>query len=64
MRSRWKLYAVAGAALAAEVAAYLVWRSAMLRWGTDASEATEPLPGDDLVPHPRVQSTRAITIDH
>jgi hypothetical protein len=62
MRNRWKLYAVAGAALAAEVAAYLAWRPAMLRWGTQASEATEPLPGDGLVPRPRVQSTRAITI--
>jgi hypothetical protein len=63
VRSRWKLYAVAGAAVAAEVAAYLAWRPAMLRWGTDAGESTEPLPGDDLVAHPRVQSTRAITID-
>ena len=63
MRNRWKRYAVAGAALGAEVAAYLAWRPAMLQWGTDANEATEPLPGDDLVPHPRVQTTRAITID-
>jgi hypothetical protein len=63
VRSRWKLYAVAGAALAAEVAAYLAWRPAMLRWGTQANESTEPLPGDDLVPDPRVQSTRAITIE-
>jgi hypothetical protein len=55
MRSGRKLYAVASAALAAEVAAYLAWRPAMLRWGTQASEATEPLPGDYLVPHPRVQ---------
>jgi hypothetical protein len=61
--SRRKLYAVAGAALAAEAAAYLAWRPTMLRWGTQASEATELLPGDDLVPHPRVQSTRATTID-
>lgn len=56
VRSRRTLYAMAGAA-------YLAWRPAMLRWGTQAGEATEPLPGDDLVPHPRVQSTRAITID-
>jgi hypothetical protein len=61
--SRRALYAVAGAAVAAEIAGYLAWRPAMLRWGTQAGEATEPLPGDDLVPRPRVQSTRAITID-
>jgi len=59
VRSRRELYAVAGAALAA----YLVWRPAMLRWGTQAGESTEPLPGDGLAPRPRVQSTRAITID-
>jgi hypothetical protein len=33
------------------------------RWGASPSEACEPLPGDDLVPAPRIQSTRAITID-
>jgi len=59
VRSRRELYAVAGAALAA----YLVWRPAMLRWGTQAGESAEPLPGDGLAPRPRVQSTRAITID-
>ena len=62
VRSRWKPYAVAGVALAAEVAAYLAWRPSMLCWGTEADEASEPLPGDGLVPHPRVQSTRAIAI--
>jgi hypothetical protein len=35
----------------------------MLRWGATAEEASEPLPGDDRTPHPRVQSTRAVTID-
>lgn len=52
-----------GGLLGAEVAAYLVWRPAMLRWGTQDEEATEPLPGDEIVPNPRFQSTRAITID-
>jgi hypothetical protein len=61
--SRQALYAVAGAALAAKAAAYLAWRPATLQWGTDADEAIELPPGDDLVPHPRVQSTRSITID-
>jgi hypothetical protein len=45
-----------------QIAAYLLWRPAMLRWGTEGTEATEPLPGDDLVPRPTFQSTRAITI--
>src|SRR6476620_1620455 len=35
----------------------------MLRWGATAEEASEPLPADDRTPHPRVQSTRAVTID-
>jgi hypothetical protein len=63
MDTRWKLYSLAGGALAAEVVAYLLWRPRMLRWGATAEEATEPLPGDDRTPHPRVQSTRAVTID-
>ena len=32
------------------------------RWGATPGEAAEPFPGDDLVPAPRIQSTRAITI--
>lgn len=59
-----KTFAVLGGLLAAlEVAAYLAWRPTMLRWGTEGEEATEPLPGDDLVTAPRLQSTRAISID-
>jgi hypothetical protein len=48
---------------AASVSAYLLWRPRMLRWGATAVEASESLPGDELTPDPRVQSTRAITID-
>jgi hypothetical protein len=57
-RARW-----AGGAVAAEVLGYLVWRPRMLRWGATEEEAAETLPGDERTPHPRVQSTRAITID-
>ena len=32
------------------------------RWGSTTKEQQRPLPGDDLVPQPRVTSTRAITI--
>jgi len=63
MSIRRKLYSLAGGALAAEVVAYLLWRPTMLRWGATAEEASEPLPGDDRTPHPRVQSTRAVTIE-
>lgn len=63
MHIRRKLYALAAGAIAAEVAAYLLWRPRMLRWGATDEEASEALPGDDHTPHPRTQSTRAVTID-
>jgi hypothetical protein len=56
-RTRWLLLGVSLAA------AYLSWRPAMLRWGTQGGEAVAPLPGDRLVLNPTFQSTRAITID-
>jgi hypothetical protein len=34
----------------------------MLRWGATDRELDEPLPGDDLLPHPVAQCTRALTI--
>jgi hypothetical protein len=63
MGSCRRLYWLAGGAVAAEVVAYLLWRPRMLRWGATAEEASEPLPGDDRTPRPRMQSTRAVTID-
>jgi hypothetical protein len=63
MGNRWTLYCLAGAAVAAEVVGYLLWRPRMLRWGATAGEASEPLPGDDRTPRPRLQCTRAVTID-
>lgn len=33
-----------------------------LRWGTVGSEFTDPLPGDDLVPHPKWSYTLGLTI--
>lgn len=33
-----------------------------LRWGSTEEEEASALPGDELVPHPTLQSTRAITI--
>ena len=53
------------AVIAAElVAVYLVLgRPLMLHWGANCEELHKPLPGDELVPGPAVQSTRAVTID-
>jgi len=33
-----------------------------LRWGATGEEVEKPLPGDELVPDPAIESTRAITI--
>jgi hypothetical protein len=33
-----------------------------LRWGATDEEVDRPMPGDDQVPHPMLQATRAITI--
>jgi hypothetical protein len=52
-------------AIAAElVAAYLaIGRPLMLHWGANCEEVHKPLPGDETVPGPVVQSTRAVTIE-
>ena len=34
-----------------------------LRWGATGEEVDKPLPGDDLVPEPGIESTRAITVE-
>ena len=41
----------------------LVVRPWHLRWGATDEEASKPLPGDELVSNPAIQSTRAITVD-
>lgn len=53
----------AGLTAAAAAAGYvLALRPRLLRWGATAQEAAGPLPGDELVPTPRLQSTRAVSI--
>jgi hypothetical protein len=47
--------------LAAASAAYLLRRQGK-RWGATDDEVYHSLPGDDLVPHPMVETTHAITI--
>ncbi len=57
MRTRTK------AAIAAVIRAELIGaRHRFLRWGASGAEAAMPLPGDDVVDHPRTTSTRAIEI--
>lgn len=52
-----------GVAGAAAVAGYaLMVRPWHLRWGASEAEAQRPLPGDELVPEPRLSATHAITI--
>ena len=54
----------AAALVSGVVGAYLViGRPLMLHWGATCEELREPLPGDELVPDPAFQSTRAVTID-
>ena len=47
--------------VAAASAAYLLRRQGK-RWGATEDEVSRSLPGDDLVPHPMVETTHAITI--
>ena len=58
------LAALEGAALIGWnlVATPFIGRS-RLRWGTVRTEATDPLPGDELVPHPRWSYTLGVTVD-
>jgi hypothetical protein len=47
--------------LAAASGAYLLRRLGK-RWGATDNEVHRPLPGDDLVPHPMLETTHAISI--
>jgi hypothetical protein len=50
------------AAVAASVAVPLLSRRWFLHWGATLDEVTAPLPGDELMPEPDLQTTRAVTI--
>jgi hypothetical protein len=62
--ARAGLAVVAGAGLVAgiEVATYPIWRQWCRQWGATAGEASQALPGDDLLADPETLTTRAITI--
>lgn len=46
----------------AALAYHLGLRRWQLRWGATDEEATRDLPGDDLLRHPELEATRAVTI--
>ena len=50
-------------ATAAHLATYGLWRRWCLDWGATDSEASAALQGDDLLAHPDIVATRAITIN-
>ena len=50
-------------AIAAALVSYiLVLRPRHLRWGTTDDEVYRTLPGDELVPNPRLKATHAVTV--
>lgn len=53
-----------GSLLAAASWAYLlILRRWHLRWGATDEEIQRPMPADELVPHPHLDTTRALTIE-
>lgn len=55
--------ALASAGAAMFTAYRLVVRSYVVNWGATPEEAERPLPGDNLVPAPKVNTTHAVTIN-
>ena len=63
MNARRIKYAGLIGMMAATVMAYVrLVRPWLLRWGATPEEAHRPLPGDELIPHPAMSATRALTI--
>jgi hypothetical protein len=54
---------VGGGQIVAAVLAAPVLRGRYNRWGATAAEVSAPMPGDDLVPTPKLGYTRAITVE-
>lgn len=48
---------------AAPVVYLLAVRPRMQRWGATYEEIRQPLPGDELIPDPAFESTRAVTVN-
>jgi hypothetical protein len=59
-----KISGLALGGIAAAMASYpLLWREWCLNWGATEEEAQATLPGDDLLLHPDLLTTRAITVE-
>jgi len=64
IRTAGAVVGVAAFAAAAAWAAYpVLWCKRCLTWGATADEVSGRMPGDDLMPDPDMQTTRAITIE-
>ncbi len=65
MKGKAPACAAAAALLGGSLAAFYVWRVRpwMATWGTEGDEASRPFAGDEHVPEPMLQATRAVTID-
>jgi hypothetical protein len=64
IRTAGAVAGVAAFAAAAAWAAYpVLWRKRCLTWGATADEVSGQMPGDDLMPDPEMQTSRAITIE-
>lgn len=58
-----RIIGITAAIVTAGISGYvLAVRPWHLRWGATAAEVDRPLPGDELVPRPRIKATHAITI--
>jgi hypothetical protein len=62
MRSKHSWARAVAAASLVQVAAYLLWRPRMLRWGATDREVAERLPGDDLIHGPDGAVTMATNL--
>jgi hypothetical protein len=65
MRRRATSCTTAAVLLGGSLTALYVWkvRPWMATWGTEGDEVSKPLVGDEHVPEPMLQATRAVTID-
>lgn len=63
----WRAWVTAGRVALGVIAAGVGWlglyRPWHLRWGATPEEVTRRLPGDDVVPAPTFNATRAVTVD-
>jgi hypothetical protein len=59
----WVIGATALLLAASLALLWFVYRPWALNWGASNAEIARPMPGDDIVPEPTFNATRAVTID-